>query len=140
MEAVLTFSSALSSSSITLELQAQIDEVIDTLPPAIADRYSKAKLLILQPLDISGFRTRHLHIGFSLLLSLQRGIGHSSSAFIIKNRQGTLERLLRLIANGSRLALKLAGALLVSILASKRGLVIAKLWVLILRSSNITMR
>jgi hypothetical protein len=34
MEAVPTFASALSSSSITLELQAQIDEAINMLPPA----------------------------------------------------------------------------------------------------------
>jgi hypothetical protein len=64
-----------------------------------------------------------------LLLSPKRGIGHSSSASIIKNRQGTLERLLRLIANELRLALKLVGALLVFISAGKRGSVIARLWV-----------
>jgi hypothetical protein len=34
IEAVLTFASALSSSSITLELRAQIDEAINTLPSA----------------------------------------------------------------------------------------------------------
>jgi hypothetical protein len=34
MEAVPTFASALSSSSVTLELQSQIDEAIAMLPPA----------------------------------------------------------------------------------------------------------
>jgi hypothetical protein len=34
MEAVPTFASALSSSSVTLELQAQIDDTIVALPPA----------------------------------------------------------------------------------------------------------
>ena len=45
MEAVSTFASALSSSSVTLELQSQIDEAIATLPLAHRRPLLKGKIV-----------------------------------------------------------------------------------------------
>jgi hypothetical protein len=119
MEAIPTFASALSLSTITPELQSQIDDVIAALLAARQRPPTKGEIVESPASGYTRLQDWAFTYGFCLAIESASGDRTQLRCVHQKKIQGTPGRPLRLTANELRHLLKLVGVLLALISASK---------------------